>query len=185
MKSVLARVEVEVDLGTEDELLACETPSTTISTDDLSLDDVVGVDEDVEDSPPNEELPESIEGEDREESSDEDDDEGTLLFREEKEEKIFGWLWSMEDRWEEHFHEDVVDEDEDEDKDEDEEEVSGDKDEDDEGKATTEFVSLLSEGIGEIVVDFVVENKNELPLLTFVELILLLRLFDLILVVEK
>ena len=79
----------------------------------------------------------------------------------------------------------MVDEDEDEDKDEDEEEVSGDKDEDDEGKVTTEFVSLLSEGIGEIVVDFVVENKNELPLLTFVELILLLRLFDLILVVEK
>jgi hypothetical protein len=68
--------------------------------------------------------------------------------------------------------------------DDDEDEFSGDKDEDDEGKATTEFVSFLSGGIGEIVVDFVVENKNELPLLLFIFL-LLLRLFDLILVVEK
>jgi hypothetical protein len=64
----------------------------------------------------------------------------------------------MEERCEEEeeqFQEDAVDEDE----------FSGDKDEDDEGKATTEFVSFLSEGIGEeeIVVDFVVENKNELP----------------------
>jgi hypothetical protein len=63
----------------------------------------------------------------------------------------------MEERCEEEeeqFQEDAVDEDE----------FSGDKDEDDEGKATTEFVSFLSEGIGEeIVVDFVFENKNELP----------------------
>lgn len=72
--------------------------------------------------------------------------------------------------------------------DEDEDEFSGDKDDDgddDEGKATTEFVSFLSEGIGEIVVDFVVENKNELPLWLSRFVILLLRLFDLILVVEK
>ena len=54
------------------------------------------------------------------------------------------------------------------------------------GKVTTEFVSLLSVGIGEedIVVDFVVENKNVELLLV---LLTLFRFLDLILfvVVEK
>ena len=53
----------------------------------------------------------------------------------------------------------------------------------DEGKVTTEFVSWLSEGIGDsFFVDFVDENKEEL-LFTFI--LLLLRFLDFILVVKK
>jgi hypothetical protein len=113
MRSVLARVEAEVGRRTEEELQAIETPSTAVSTGDLSFDvedveevddddkedveeidddveDAEEADEDVKDSPLNEQLPESIEGVERDESSEEDDDEGTLLFREEIEGRIFG-----------------------------------------------------------------------------------------------
>ena len=97
--------------------------------------------------------------------------------------KILDWLWSIAERCEDNFQEEDEDE-------EDEEEAGGfggdDKDEDDVGKVTTEFVSLLSVGIGEedIVVDFVVENKNVELLLV---LLTLFRFLDLILfvVVEK
>ena len=68
MRSVFARVEAEVQPTMDEEeeeeerLEAEETVSTTAS---------VVVDEDVRDSPPNDELPESPEGEERDESSEE------------------------------------------------------------------------------------------------------------------
>ena len=81
MRSVLARVEAEVGLGTDEEDEnegeedeEVDTSWTTDSSKDLSIADVEEAeervkDELVKDSPPNDELPESIEGDERDESS--------------------------------------------------------------------------------------------------------------------